>query len=102
ANVFSRVGNTSIAVDARRGFGYLVGSGGPGGDTGIRRFSLSTMTEDLQALSSGIFIEGSMNAPRDLTCGPDGTIYCLRSGALYVDQITIRAVLSVGVSAVII
>ena len=81
ANQFTNADQGTLAIDYRRGFGYITGSGGPGGDNGIRRFTLNNMVEDRQALCSAINADGSTDGYKLLTCGPDGTLYALRGYA---------------------
>ena len=80
ANQFTGVWYSAIAIDQQRQVGYVVGTGGPGGDSGLRRFQISTMQEDRQSFASKIFLDGSTEAIVAVACAADGTIYALRGG----------------------
>ena len=93
ANIFSGVSPDNLAIDTRRNFAYVTGTGGPSGAGGLRRFTISDMVEDRQQASTAIWTDASTSAIGQICCGPDGTIYAFRGvyeGVFRIDPNSLR------------
>ncbi|MGS4947764.1 phage tail protein [Meridianimarinicoccus sp. RP-17] len=65
-----------LAVDWRRGYGYLLNTGADPDLAGIRRFNLRTLQEDRQARMSDVSsVDDSRDRPSTLFCGRDSHLY---------------------------
>ena len=73
--LFSGTQKDELTVDWRRGYGYLLTSGSGAATSGIRRFTLRSMTEDRQVRMDEVTSVTPNNFPTTLFCGADSHLY---------------------------